>query len=66
MMSRQGYLADGVGPAGPHVMIYLDVPASKWAAGLPGSPIGMALPGYKGSDTVFYLSVSKWSDGTLP
>ncbi|MBA3666453.1 MAG: hypothetical protein H0W65_01850 [Sphingomonas sp.] len=65
MMSKQGYLADDIGPAGPHVMVYLDVPASAWAAGLPGSPIGMALPGYKGSDTVFYMGVRKWSDGTL-
>ncbi len=66
MMSKQGYLADGIGPAGPHVMIYLDVPASAWAAGLPGSPVGLATPGYKGSDTVFYLGVRKWSDGTTP
>jgi hypothetical protein len=66
MMSKHGYVADGIGPAGPHVMIYLDVPASAWAAGLPKSPVGMALPGYKGSDTVFYLDVAKWSDGTSP
>jgi hypothetical protein len=66
MMSKQGYLADGIGPAGPHVMVYLNVPASAWAAGLPGSPVGMATPGYKGSDTIFYLGARKWSDGTTP
>ena len=66
MMSKKGYLADGIGPAGPHVMVYLNLPASAWAAGLPGSPVGMATPGYKGSDTVFYLGVRNWSDGTAP
>jgi hypothetical protein len=64
MMSKDGYLADGVGAAGPHVMIYLaSEPASSWAAGVEDSPV-FATPGDKDSITIFYISVRKWSDGT--
>jgi hypothetical protein len=64
MMSRHGYLADGVGAAGPHVMVFLPNTAdSAWGANLAGSPIG-ATPGDKPSITIFYLPVRQWSDGT--
>lgn len=66
MMSKRGYLADGIGPAYPHVMVYLpNVASAAWGAGLPGSPVG-STPGYKPSTTVFYLPAAKWSDGTAP
>ncbi len=66
MMSKQGYLGDGIGPAAPHVMVFLpNVPDAAWGANLPASPVG-ATPGYKPSDTVFYLAARKWSDGTSP
>ncbi|HUQ19265.1 MAG TPA: hypothetical protein VM099_06595 [Gemmatimonadaceae bacterium] len=64
MMSKHGYLADGVGPAGPHVMVFLaNTPRAAWGADLPGSPVG-ATPGDKPSITVFYLPARTWSDGT--
>ncbi|MBA3678218.1 MAG: hypothetical protein H0W74_12595 [Sphingosinicella sp.] len=66
MMSKQGYLADGIGPAYPHVMVYMsNVPEAAWGANLLASPVG-ATPGYKPSITVFYLPAKKWSDGTDP
>jgi len=64
MMSKQGYVADGVGTPGPHVMVFLaGVPAATWGAGLDGVPIGSS-PGDKPSITIFYLGVRTWSDGT--
>jgi hypothetical protein len=64
MMSKNGYLADGVGPAGPHVMVFLaNTPRVAWGADLPGSPVG-ATPGDKPSITVFFLPARTWSDGT--
>jgi hypothetical protein len=64
MMSKHGYLADGVGPAGPHVMVFLaNTPDITWGAHLPGSPVG-ATPGDKPSITVFFLPARTWSDGT--
>jgi hypothetical protein len=64
MMSKDGYLADGVGPAGPHVMVFLaNIPDAAWGANLEGSPVG-ATTGDKPSITVFYLPSRTWSDGT--
>jgi hypothetical protein len=64
MMSKSGYLADGVGAAGPHLMFYLPrVAATSWGAGLPDSPV-FSTPGDKPSITIFYVGVGKWSDGS--
>lgn len=64
MMSRRGYLADAVGAAGPHTMVFLaNVPGSAWGANLAGSPVG-STPGDKASITIFYLPARQWSDGT--
>jgi hypothetical protein len=68
MLSRSGYLSDDAGgPWRPHLMFFLPsgttAPAA-WGANLPGSPV----PGARGSAsepvTVFFIPVSKWSDGT--
>jgi hypothetical protein len=64
MMSRRGYLADGVGAAAPHIMFFVPRDArQQWGANLPGSPI------WSGQDALdpvalFFVSVPKWSDGT--
>ncbi|HEV2530108.1 hypothetical protein, partial [Phenylobacterium sp.] len=63
MMSKQGYLADAVGHAHPHLMFYLArAKASAWGAGLPGSPVAAD----EGPDgvTIFFVTVPRWSDGT--
>ena len=65
MLSRQGYLGDGVaGPWLPHVMLF--VPHGQtalWGAGLEGSPVlGADLSPIE--PTVLFIPVRRWSDGT--
>jgi hypothetical protein len=64
MLSKQGYLGDGVGHWHPHLMFFVPLtePAT-WGADLPGSPL-MAGPSPEDRLTIFYLPVAKWSDGT--
>jgi len=63
MMSKQGYLADAVGHAHPHVMFYrASGDEAAWGAGLPGSPVGS--DGGVDGVTTFFVSVPRWSDGT--
>jgi hypothetical protein len=64
MMSKQGHLSDADGHWHPHLMFFQPhTPMSAWGANLPGSPV-------LGSDsdpdeaTLFYVPLSKWSDGT--
>lgn len=64
MMSKQGYLADAFGHAHPHLMFFLPhVEGTAWGANLPGSPVA-AVQGKFDSFTTFFVTVSKWSDGT--
>ena len=65
MLSKQGYLNDGVhGPWRPHLMLFLpEIDPRAWGANLPDAP----LTGEKDTVdhlTMFYIPVSKWSDGT--
>lgn len=67
MMSKQGYLGDGVGHWRSHLMFYVPLtnPAS-WGADLPGSPV-LLNPQFRGAPeplTEFMIPVSVWSDGT--
>jgi hypothetical protein len=67
MMSKQGYLGDGVGHWRSHLMFY--VPLMKpesWGADLPGSPV-LLNPQFRGAPepiTEFMIPVFEWSDGT--
>jgi hypothetical protein len=64
MMSKQGYLGDGVGAAAPHVMIFAaNVSDKELGANLDQAPVG-ATPGDKPSITIFYFAARRWSDGT--
>lgn len=66
MMSKDGYLADGVGAAGPHIMVYYPrLDQSLWASNSAGVPIG-ATTGDRPSITIYYVTVPKWSDGSVP
>jgi hypothetical protein len=63
MMSKQGYLGDGIGHWHPHLMFFLaHIDGSAWGANLAGSPVFVAqddgLP-----VTTFSVPVAKWSDG---
>ena len=65
MLSKQGYINDGVhGPWRPHLMLFLpEIDPGAWGANLQGAPV-------TGEEdtvdhlTMFYIPVSKWSDGT--
>jgi hypothetical protein len=64
MMSTRGYLSDDAGHWHPHLMFFLaHTDGAAWGANLDGSPISAAQ-----SDpepvTTFFVSVTKWSDGT--
>ncbi|MGH9587819.1 MAG: hypothetical protein ACRD3F_12765 [Acidobacteriaceae bacterium] len=64
MLSKEGYLNEGVGNWHPHLMFFVPLAVSKtWGAGLQGSPI---LSGDDVSDrlTIFMIPVARWSDGT--
>jgi hypothetical protein len=64
MLSKQGYLGDGVGHWHPHLMFFVPLtePAA-WGADLPGSPV-MAGSSREDRLTIFFVPVAKWSDGT--
>jgi hypothetical protein len=66
MMSKDGYLDDAGGHWHPHLMFYLPHGArgpADWGANLPGVPV---MGGVAGLDpaSVYFVVVSKWSDGT--
>ena len=67
MMSRAGYLNDGVGHFVPHLMFYFPLTdQSSWGADLPGSPVTLNPQFRDGPEpiTEFVIPVGKWSDGT--
>jgi len=66
MMSKDGYLGDAGGHWHPHLMFFLPHDAhgpAYWGANLPGVPV---MGGDAGLDpaSVYFVIVSKWSDGT--
>src|ERR1035438_9251885 len=63
MMSKDGYLNDGVGRWHPHLMFFVPQAQAIWGADLPGSPI-LASPDPEDRFTIFMVPVAKWSDGT--
>ena len=67
MMSKQGYLGDGVGHWHSHLMFYVPLTKpSSWGADLPGSPV-LLNPQFMGAPeplTEFMVPVAEWSDGT--
>jgi hypothetical protein len=64
MMSKEGYLNDGVGHWHPHLMFFLPIAdAATWGANLPGSPV-LSSDDTLGRLTIFMIPVGQWSDGT--
>jgi len=67
MMSRQGYLNDGVRSWMPHLMFHPPkTDAATWGANLPGSPVmqDSAHREVPEPETIFMVGVDHWSDGT--
>lgn len=71
MMSKQGYLGDGVGPWVSHLMFYAPKgdtanDGASWGADLPGSPVVFDTSHriVPEPETTFMVPVARWSDGT--
>lgn len=64
MMSKQGYLNDGVGHWHPHLMFFLPkTDPATWGANLDDTPVA-ASDDPLGRMTVMMVVVGEWSDGT--
>jgi len=65
MMSKDGYLADGVGHWYPHLMFLQPrTSGAEWGADLKGSPV-FSDSSFLEPLTIFFVPVTSWSDGTL-
>lgn len=67
MMSRDQYLGDTAGHWHSHLMFHVPkATAASWGANLPGSPvvIDAAHPEVPEPQTIFFVPVGRWSDGT--
>ncbi|MGH9642234.1 MAG: hypothetical protein ACRD3Q_07385 [Terriglobales bacterium] len=68
MMSKDGYLGDGVGHWHSHLMFYVPgTDLSSWGANLPGSPV-VVDDGHRKipeQQVIFMVPVTHWSDGSL-
>jgi hypothetical protein len=66
MMSKEQYLNDAVVHWFPHLMFHLPKTAgASWGANLPGSPVAFDTRELPEPETIFFVPVGKWSDGTL-
>jgi hypothetical protein len=67
MMSKAGYLGDGVGHWHPHLMFHIRTTSgASWGANVKGSPV-IVNDDYRDMpepETIFMIPVSQWSDGT--
>jgi hypothetical protein len=65
MMSREQYLSDAVGHWYPHLMFHIPrTDGANWGANLDGSPVVMDPREVPEPETIFFVPVSTWSDGT--
>jgi hypothetical protein len=67
MLSKGGYLGDGVGHWHPHLMFHIaNASGASWGANLDGSPVLLndAFPQGPEPETIFFVPVARWSDGT--
>ena len=65
MLSKDGNLGDGIGHWHPHLMFHVPITdAASWGANLPGSPVVMDDRELPSPQTIFFVPVGKWSDGT--
>lgn len=67
MMSKDGYLGDTQGHWHAHLMFHVPkAEGASWGANLPGSPVVLdeAHRDMPEPETIFYVPVGRWSDGT--
>jgi len=65
MMSKEQYLNDAVGHWFPHLMFHIPkTDSTNWGANLDGSPVVMDPRELPEPETIFFVPVGKWSDGT--
>jgi hypothetical protein len=67
MMSRDGYLGDQAGHWHSHLMFHVPkAEGASWGANLPGSPVVIDSQHreFPEPETIFFVPVSHWSDGT--
>jgi len=67
MLSKGGYLGDGVGHWHPHLMFHIaNASAASWGANVEGSPVLLndQFPQGPEPETIFFVPVGHWSDGT--
>jgi hypothetical protein len=65
MLSKESYLSDQVGHWQPHLMFHLPkTDGASWGANLDGSPVVMDPRLVPEPETIFFVPVGKWSDGT--
>jgi hypothetical protein len=68
MMSKAGYLGDGVAHWYPHLMFHIrTTSAASWGANVSGSPVlyNDAYQDMPEPETIFMITASHWSDGTV-
>ena len=65
MLSKEQYLADSVGHWYPHLMFHIPKTAgANWGANLDGSPVLADSRELPEPETIFFVPVGTWSDGT--
>jgi hypothetical protein len=65
MLSKEQYLSDSVGHWHPHLMFHIPkTDGESWGANLDGSPVVLDPRLVPEPETVFFVPVGKWSDGT--
>jgi hypothetical protein len=65
MLSKESYLNDQVGHWYPHLMFHIPkTDGVSWGANLPGSPVLLDPREVPEPETIFYVPVGTWSDGT--
>ena len=65
MLSKESYLNDQVGHWFPHLMFHIPkTDGASWGANLDGSPVVLDPRLVPEPETIFFVPVGKWSDGT--
>jgi hypothetical protein len=65
MLSKEQYLSDSVGHWHPHLMFHIPpTNGESWGANLDDSPVVVDPGPVPEPETVFFVPVGKWSDGT--
>jgi hypothetical protein len=65
MLSKEQYLSDAVGHWYPHLMFHIPkTDGASWGANLDGSPVLLDPREAPEPETIFFVPVGMWSDGS--